>query len=45
MLAGGTIVGTLAGGLMGQPSAGLLIGLGAGMVGSVLLWLVDRRRA
>jgi hypothetical protein len=38
------LVGTVAGGLKGQPTIGLLVGLGVGVAGATLLWLVDRRR-
>lgn len=34
--------GTIGGGLMGQPSAGLLIGTAAGIVIATLLWLRER---
>ncbi|AMK22478.1 hypothetical protein VVT58_08165 [Sphingobium sp. SJ10-10] len=34
--------GTILGGLMGQPSAGLLAGTALGIVIAVLLWLFDR---
>ncbi|KEQ54464.1 hypothetical protein [Sphingobium chlorophenolicum] len=36
--------GTIAGGLMGQPSAGLLGGTALGIVIAILLWLYDRRK-
>lgn len=39
-LIGGIIVGTL----HGQPSIGLLAGVGAGLLLALLVWLVDRRR-
>jgi len=39
-----TLVGTVWGGVEGQMSAGLLLGLGTGAVLSVLLWLWDRKR-
>lgn len=35
--------GTIIGGMMGQPSAGLLIGAGIGAIIALLLWLRDRR--
>lgn len=38
------MVGTIGGGLMGQPSAGLLVGVGVGLLIALLLWLRDRRR-
>ncbi|MDI1295484.1 MAG: hypothetical protein PSY12_06295 [bacterium] len=34
--------GAIGGGLMGQPSAGLLMGAGAGIVIALLLWLRER---
>lgn len=37
------IAGTIGGGLMGQPSAGLLAGTAAGTIIAVLLWLRDRK--
>lgn len=39
------IAGTIAGGLLGQPSAGLLAGIAAGALIALLIWLADRRRA
>lgn len=42
LIAMGSIVGTLGGGIFGQPSAGLLAGFGAGIVGAVIVWLRDR---
>lgn len=36
--------GAITGGLMGQPSIGLLTGVGAGIVIALLLWLRDRRK-
>lgn len=44
LIAVGTIVGTIGGGLMGQPSVGLLAGFAGGVVVAVLIWLADRRR-
>ncbi len=37
------LAGVIGGGLLGQPSAGLLAGLGLGAALAVLLWLRDRR--
>ncbi|MCP1468728.1 LytS/YehU family sensor histidine kinase [Sphingobium sp. OAS761] len=37
-----TMVGTIGGGLMGQPSIGLLSGLGTGIAIAILLWLRER---
>lgn len=39
-----TITGAIAGGLAGQPSIGLLAGLGGGIAIAVILWLVEARR-
>lgn len=36
--------GTIGGGLMGQPSIGLLAGAGAGVLVALLLWLRERRK-
>lgn len=44
LVALGTIVGTIGGGLMGQPSLGLLVGFATGAVAAVMVWLLDRRR-
>lgn len=38
------MVGTIGGGLMGQPSAGLLAGAAAGALVALLLWLRERER-
>ena len=38
------LAGTIIGGLMGQPSIGLLAGLGLGVVVAVAVWLRDRAR-
>lgn len=38
------MAGTLIGAVLGQPSLGLVIGLGIGIVIAVLMWLADRRR-
>lgn len=38
------LVGTVAGGLKGQPTIGLLAGFGIGAVAAISLWLVDRTR-
>lgn len=49
--AGGFIIavtimaGTIIGGLMGQPTIGLLAGTAIGVIVAIALWLVDRRRA
>lgn len=38
------VVGAIVGARQGQPSAGLLLGLGAGAAISLVIWLIDRRR-
>jgi hypothetical protein len=38
------VAGTIIGGLNGQPSIGLLAGLGLGVAAALAVWLVDRRR-
>ena len=38
------MTGTIGGGLMGQPSAGLLVGTGVGIGIALLLYLYDRAR-
>lgn len=43
LIALGTIAGTLGGGLLGQPSAGLLAGFASGSAVAVVIWLRDRR--
>jgi hypothetical protein len=45
IIAVGVLAGTVVGGLEGQPSIGLLAGLGIGVVAAVAVWLVDRRRS
>jgi len=42
-IAVGAIGGAVIGRFLGQPSAGLVIGAGLGIVIAVALWLVDRR--
>ena len=39
-----TLVGTIAGGFMGQPSIGLLGGLALGIAIAITIWLKDRAR-
>lgn len=39
-----TLAGTFIGGFMGQPSIGLLTGLGGGLLIALLLWLRERKR-
>jgi hypothetical protein len=39
-----TLVGAVLGGLMGQPSIGLLVGLGLGTAIAVLIWWKERAR-
>lgn len=38
------LVGTIGGGLMGQPSIGLLAGMGTGCLVALLLWWRERQR-
>jgi sugar phosphate permease len=38
------LAGTIIGGLKGQPSIGLLAGLGLGVAAALAVWLVDRRK-
>jgi hypothetical protein len=40
----GTLVGTIVGGLLGQPSIGFLAGLGGGAAVHGLIWYRDRRK-
>jgi hypothetical protein len=44
LLALAILIGTVVGGLKGQPTIGLLIGLAVGMVAAAALWWVDRRK-
>lgn len=44
ILAGSIIAGTVGGVIMGEPSIGLVVGLGAGLVVLLAFWLRDRRR-
>lgn len=44
VLAISIIAGAVAGVIVGQPSIGFLVGLGAGVLLAVLFWLNDRRR-
>jgi uncharacterized membrane protein len=44
MLAISIIAGAVAGVIVGQPSIGFLVGLGAGVLLAILFWLNDRRR-
>lgn len=39
-----TVVGVITGGIMGQPSLGLLIGLGIGVLAALGVWLRDRAK-
>ncbi|QTD57944.1 hypothetical protein [Parasphingorhabdus cellanae] len=41
-LAAGCIIGTVGGGLLGQPSIGLLGGLAAGALIAIAIWYFDR---
>ena len=48
--AGGAIIalavlaGAIVGARLGQPSVGVLAGVGAGVAAAALIWLLDRRR-
>jgi uncharacterized membrane protein len=44
VLAISIIAGAVAGVIVGQPSIGFLVGLGAGVLVAILFWLNDRRR-
>jgi uncharacterized membrane protein len=44
VLAACIIGGTVAGAILHQPSLGFLIGLGAGILLAIIIWLVDRSR-
>jgi hypothetical protein len=44
ILAIAIIAGTVGGIIVGQPSIGVLVGTGAGVLLAVLFWLNDRRR-
>ena len=44
LLAFSIVTGALVGALMGQPSIGMVSGLGVGLVLAATLWLLDRRR-
>ena len=43
LLALGSIVGTVTGSVLGVPTAGLISGLGLGVVAALIVWLIDRR--
>jgi len=44
LIAIATTFGAFLGATQGQPSAGLMIGLGAGVALALAVWLLDRRR-
>ncbi|WBO22173.1 hypothetical protein [Sphingomonas abietis] len=44
LIAVAVMAGTILGGLMNQPSLGLLAGLAIGVAAAVALWLADRRK-
>ena len=44
MLAISIIAGTVAGVIVGQPSAGVVVGTAAGVLVAILFWLGERRR-
>jgi hypothetical protein len=43
-IAFGLLVGAIAGVVMDQPSAGMIIGMASGAAIAVLVWLFDRKR-
>jgi hypothetical protein len=45
LIAVAIMAGTIIGGLMGQPSIGLLTGTAIGAIGAIALWLADRKKA
>ncbi|WP_284734539.1 hypothetical protein [Sphingosinicella terrae] len=44
LLAASILLGPVVGAFFGQPSIGLLVGFGVGLVLLLVVWLVDRRR-
>lgn len=42
IIAAAIIVGALGGTIVGEPSAGVLIGLAAGVLAALLIWLKDQ---
>lgn len=44
LIAMALIIGAIVGTIYGEPSIGLVIGLGAGILLAILLWLRDKRR-
>jgi uncharacterized membrane protein len=44
LIAAGLIIGPIVGIMFGQTSLGMVIGLGAGVLGAIALFVVDRRR-
>ncbi len=44
IIAAAILVGTVGGGMMGQPSIGFLAGAAAGILVAMTIWLRDRRR-
>jgi hypothetical protein len=44
IIAAAILVGTVGGGMMGQPSIGFLAGAAAGILVAMAIWLRDRRR-
>ena len=43
IIAAGIMIGAIGGGLLGQPTIGLLAGGGLGVAISLAMWLIDRR--
>ena len=44
LIAAGVIIGPIVGVMFGQTSLGMVIGLGLGIAGAVLVFVLDRRR-
>lgn len=44
-IAASVIIGALVGVVTGQPSAGVVVGAGAGIAVAVAQWLIDRKQA
>ncbi|MES2987691.1 MAG: hypothetical protein V4808_07280 [Pseudomonadota bacterium] len=45
LLAIALLVGVIVGAVKGEPSLGFVVGLGIGIAGLVIVWLLDRRKA
>ncbi len=44
LIAAGVVIGPIIGLTFGETSLGLVIGLGVGVIGAIVLFVVDRRR-